>query len=164
MGAVAQLCNKGFLLNKGRLMFQGNVQEVLSEYLKTDVYNDAVVHFESRNSSFYFDFIEILNAKGERVNNFSMGDDVRVRFKYHNFVSYKKLQLCVVIKSMDGIPISYIVNDDSKFDVNGLKATENVVEVIFLDIRLYPNIYIISLIADELCAPPLAIFRIADQG
>jgi lipopolysaccharide transport system ATP-binding protein len=156
MGAVAQLCNKGFLLNKGKLMFQGNVHDVLGEYLKTDVYNDAIVHFDSRNSSFYFDFIEILNAKGERVNNFSMGDDICVRFKYHNHVSYKKLQLCVVIKSMDGIPISYIVNDDSKFDVNQLKATENIIEVRFRDIRLYPNTYIISLIADELGAPPLA--------
>jgi lipopolysaccharide transport system ATP-binding protein len=156
MAAVSQLCNRAFLLNKGSLLFQGTVPEVLGEYLKTDTYSDAIVHFEPTDKPFHFDYIEIKNGKGERVTNFSMGEQVRVNFKFHfsSLIRHKKIQICLVLKTVDGIPIAYVVNEDSHFDVSCL-GEENTVSVCFDDIRLYPNTYIISIVADELGGLPL---------
>ncbi len=156
MAAVAQLCKKAVLIRNGELAAMDNSSAIISEYLRTEVGTDSIVYFNEKKRDFYFEYIEITNERSERTGSFSMGEQVNVSFKYRNFVPHKTIQICLVLRTIEGVPIAYITNEDSKFDVNKLKNDEYSISVSFHNILLYPNTYIISLIADELNGLPLS--------
>ncbi len=67
MGAIQNLCNKGMVMNSGRIMFDGNVENSIHEYLKFNSEENGIINFENRKGSGRVKLKDIL-IYGEEIN------------------------------------------------------------------------------------------------
>ena len=83
MDAVQRLCNKGILLNKGKLVMNGDISEVTNKYLET--FNEGQQWYDlpaPRDESLQPGFatrLQVENAKGEAVYEIPIGDYYQFR-------------------------------------------------------------------------------------
>ncbi len=87
MEAVQKLCNKGIMLQNGRLIEQGTIEPVIKKYL--EAYQNSESHFKipppenvEKKSAIAYELI-IENAQGHEVSEVSIGEywQIRVRFR-----------------------------------------------------------------------------------
>jgi lipopolysaccharide transport system ATP-binding protein len=85
MGVIAQLCNKGILLNKGRVESAGSVDTIVEKYI-TNSSNEsngyeasAEVASTKRN---FFNSICVVNKADEMVSDFSFDESIRLKFHF----------------------------------------------------------------------------------
>lgn len=70
MGAISQLCNVGILLNKGRLMTQGTIEQVMQEYVSME--SNLVEVYENKNPEhFHIGRVQALNQSGDPIFEYS---------------------------------------------------------------------------------------------
>lgn len=149
MAAIGSLCNKGILLENGRLKESGLVSNVLDAYMNTENNNSTSIVFDEKtkrsgNGEIQFESVEVLNSEYQNINEFSIGDDVIVRLKIRNRSLLKKSELAVQIKTVEDIPVFHIMTRDSNFELNHENEKETYT-VRISDIRLFPGTYNISL-------------------
>lgn len=149
MAAVKSLCNRGIVLEHGKVKFDGAIDEALDVYLTTDYSTDCSVIFDentTRNGSRNLEFVslEIRNQKNVLCQEFSIGDDLNIRFKLKNNANETKSEIGIQIKSSDEMPIFHIMARDSNYELNHTEK-EEVYSVNIMDLRLFPGAYTISI-------------------
>lgn len=72
MPSVKSLCNKGILLEHGKIIKDDKIDEVISKYMT----NDEISFFEYENNECGLKSFEILNSKGFQSINISNGEDL----------------------------------------------------------------------------------------
>lgn len=82
MGVVSQLCNRGLLLQKGQVIFDGSTKQAIETYLQSqtqhnDYTADNAVTLQKRN---YVNRLVIKNIKGQPASNFSFDDNICLHF------------------------------------------------------------------------------------
>jgi lipopolysaccharide transport system ATP-binding protein len=151
MSAITQLCKKVVLLESGKIKEIGEPETVVSNYLNTqnlDNNNIDLSKYSNRNGTgdIFFKTAWIENKRGEKFQNFSIGDDISIVF----IISPGKNYFCennlfaIKIRRSDGLQLSNILNRDSKYKIGKLNK-DTKFSVNFKDIRLYPGKYYISL-------------------
>ncbi|KAB1155851.1 ABC transporter ATP-binding protein [Flavobacterium luteum] len=72
MPSVKSLCNKGILLEHGKIIKDDKIDEVITKYMT----NDEISSFEYENNECGLKSFEILNSKGVQSINISNGEDL----------------------------------------------------------------------------------------
>ena len=154
MPSIKKLCCKGILLTNGELEIFDGIQNVTSVYSNSTILTEPKIIFNENtkrrgSGNILFESIEILNSQNHRVNEFSIGDDLKFRFTLVNRNNLKKCQVGLQISLPDGTVIYHFMNVDSNFTLD-LNPGLNGFMVELNDIRLYPNLYSLTVsIADE---------------
>jgi lipopolysaccharide transport system ATP-binding protein len=107
MGALSQLCERGILLEEGRVTMIGPVDHVIQSYLKSGLnHNTAQVRFPIDPSKPYqFVSAEILHIDGSPGSDFSCDEPVIIRLRFE--IRQPKKGLCVSfsIQNVVGTPV-----------------------------------------------------------
>ena len=85
MGVLAQLCNKGILLNKGMLEAAGNINSIVDSYITSSASSGNVYELSddvSRGKNNFFNRISVLNDRGQVATDFSFEDAVKLDFEF----------------------------------------------------------------------------------
>ena len=80
MGSVQQLCNKGILLDKGRIAYEGAIDKVINCYLKS---NDvpSEFHASEKKSPVFVKTITLSDGNGGKKNSFLLSETVYLNIK-----------------------------------------------------------------------------------
>lgn len=103
MPAVKSLCNKGIVLEYGKVVFEGNIDASIAYYLKSgnDNFDDQAINNFLRNQ----------NDDTLILKNFSISQDNAIGY---NFFTNKRLDVCIkfeVIKKVFGLRIGFDLID-----------------------------------------------------
>jgi lipopolysaccharide transport system ATP-binding protein len=82
MGAIAELCTHGVLLDGGRVALTGLVGPAIEGYGKLLGANKGVFELEDRGGQFALLSVAVANKKGETAANFDIHDEVQVAVTY----------------------------------------------------------------------------------
>ncbi|MCC5924102.1 MAG: ATP-binding cassette domain-containing protein [Crocinitomicaceae bacterium] len=91
MASIQKLCNKAFVIDKGTVVFKGDVEESIQFYLRQNKENSEL-NLKSRKDrqnakNFKFTKIEILNEMNENIANINSG--MKVKFKIYYDLKYE---------------------------------------------------------------------------
>ena len=86
MAAVKNLCNRGIILEYGKLVFDGDIDSAVSRYLASNetVSENNLKNLKQRSGSnkFIFTEIKIKDSKGENLSQVISGDPIIIELKY----------------------------------------------------------------------------------
>lgn len=83
LGSVASLCNKGMLLDRGKLTDYGSANEVIEKYLSPEANKTNTNSYEassesSKNKSLFFLKAETINSRGQKVDSFGFNEEIKL--------------------------------------------------------------------------------------
>lgn len=151
MAAVKSLCTRGIVLENGTLKFDGSVDDALTIYSDIGKTLDYKVVFNTStkrngNGKIQFQSIEIANQFNKSTQDFSIGDDIKIKLKIKNFSKELKSEMGIQVLSSEEMPIFHIMPRDSGFEIVHENEEEDY-ELILKDIRLYPGTYSINIVS-----------------
>jgi lipopolysaccharide transport system ATP-binding protein len=77
MGQISSLCNKGILLDKGKVENEGDIKAIIDQYFNNGSSEDITAfNFENNHLNFYIKKIIILNYQKEECKNFAHDESV----------------------------------------------------------------------------------------
>ncbi len=84
LGAVVSLCERGILLDRGKLKEEGSISSVINRYLKTDV-NENFGYVRNRKSisPVFIKTIELINEKQDLANSFKHNEKIGLIIQLH---------------------------------------------------------------------------------
>lgn len=85
MGVMAQFCNKGLLLSKGELIFDGTIGETIGTYISNQTTNQSTYQISNDDvlrKVNYFTKIFTSNLNGEKIGDFGFEDSIRLNFEF----------------------------------------------------------------------------------
>jgi len=113
MAAVRQLCRIGMLLDFGRIVNMGGIDNVVEEYLASVVkYEVEKVFSEPRDAVAYFNRICLKNSKGEKAVKFSNFENIIIEIEFTITPNSKEDHLSLEIGRVDGVSIIKGSDDD----------------------------------------------------
>lgn len=147
MGALSQLCDDGVWLDKGRIVANGPVDEVLAAYMKNDS--------EGAMSAAQFDLdpdkphqflkAELLHADGSRASDFASHEPIRIRLEYQVRNLVRACHPQFAIHNMEGLRV--IVSDVREVHADiadALAPGRYVFDIVIPPDILAPNTYTLS--------------------
>jgi lipopolysaccharide transport system ATP-binding protein len=95
LGAIAQLCKKSILLNKGNIEKIGFTPDIITTYLSLKKANNiSTFNFSKKNNGTYIKQFLIISQSFSNTNTFSFGEPLKFNFKIQ---SNLKQPVCPVI-------------------------------------------------------------------
>ena len=155
MAAVKSLCTRGMLIENGKTVYSGHVQETIDLYLKNRsllTNNKNYVEFEDNKLPFQISKIEIksLNDSGKykKSCNVLMGD--KIEFLIHVLLkqSYNNIKASVIIESINGNKLVAIRSHEINNEVFS-SSTNFVFKTAMADLNLMPGEYIVTIAIAE---------------
>jgi lipopolysaccharide transport system ATP-binding protein len=111
MDAIQSLCNKGILLHKGKLLNEGKIDTIISEYLNNSALSNGFFEIQNNqidNLNNYGEIISaaILNAQDNITGEIPTGSNwkVKVKFKINHY--NEQFVIGFGIQSAFGLPIN----------------------------------------------------------
>lgn len=104
MGAIAELCTHGVLLDGGRVAFAGPVGPAIEGYGKLLSANKGVFELEDRGGRFSLLSVAVLNNEGAPAANFDIHDEIRIAITYRLRESAEGMDLALTL-SRNFIPL-----------------------------------------------------------
>lgn len=145
MQALSQLCTRGLLLERGKVVLDGSIHESIKRYLSQSVQTTGPLYdfsnFPDRKGTGLIRFkrLEIYN-KEELSNNFLVGEEMELRLTVHAYQSVRNLSIAIHVYRYDEVVLANIENIDSGFLIEQLDG-EHTFSIKFKDLRLYPESY-----------------------
>lgn len=106
LAAVKKLCTKGVLLEKGEVKIQGDINDVIQEYIKSGesshiykpeaVKSDVPVAFRS---------IELLNSKQQHSTDFTCEEEILIKFNFALNKNPQPYSVFVIVKDKYDSPV-----------------------------------------------------------
>lgn len=114
MSSIAQLCNRGVLLNSGQVVTMGPVGNVVDAYLKTVSEENIreVVFPERSDSAASFTRFSMTNARGEQTRIFSNSEGFTFEIEYVVNQTLSDDHIFLLIDRVDGLLILKAADDD----------------------------------------------------
>jgi len=110
MGAVQTLCSRVLWLAGGRVVQEGEPSRVISDYLKTTLstmnqqtWSDP--NMAPGNERVRIHRAAVVPANGALQDHFTVHTPLRVEFEYWNLVPGAQLNLSVIVRTEEGVPI-----------------------------------------------------------
>jgi lipopolysaccharide transport system ATP-binding protein len=141
-------------MKNGKLDSFDNIETIVGKYSQLSEFTEAKILFNNNhprrgNGSIKFVNFEIRDSFNILCNEFSIGDNIHIKFTVNNFDQHSNCQIGIQILTPDGIIIYHFINLDSKYVIELTPGLNNFT-VILKDIRLYPNSYSVTIsIADK---------------
>jgi len=110
MGAVQNLCNKGFLLNNGSLISSGRIGDVINQYLLGNGNRSDSKRFESKSTKLQIINFQIL-AQGNNRDTVQCGESLIFEISYGATEKLNFLRAHIVINTPFGDHVLYLGTD-----------------------------------------------------
>ena len=148
MQVITQLCNRGIVLESGKLVYDGNIGDSVKYYLKLNSNNDFnpqsnLLEIKQRggNGTLKFSYLNFKNQNGELTNQYVIGDDMILNLTIiSNGSGNTKPLIAIHIFNEDETIISNIENTDSSFDLNEISNRIDL-KIEFKNLIFYPGKY-----------------------
>jgi lipopolysaccharide transport system ATP-binding protein len=114
MSAAAQLCNRGILLNAGRLVRTGPIDDVVREYVESGTQEqEASVTFPARpTSKGTIRRISLANPSGQKTTEFFNDERITLEFEYELEEAVADNHIYVLLERADGLLVLRSADDD----------------------------------------------------
>lgn len=155
MAAVRSLCTKGMLIENGKTVFFGDIDETIDLYLKSSIFSfnsNNYIEFEEKEAPIQISKFEVssLNLKGERSNSSGvlMGNILEFSIFVQAKQAYNNLKASVIISTASGTRIAAIRSHeitDFIFESKG----DFVFKVTASDLKLMPGDYVVTIALAE---------------
>jgi lipopolysaccharide transport system ATP-binding protein len=147
--AVENLCNKGMVLNNGKLAFSGTQKQAIDYYSNslTKVTKSVAERNDRKGSGeIRVTQIELTNECGEVTNFVRPGENINIKIKYRKNTELKFPQLITGITIKSNLDVAIInVNSYVTGDLPGLNLNEEGAFICSIEnINLLPGIYYID--------------------
>lgn len=139
MQTIRQLCSRGIVLDKGKVVFNGDVEDAINLYLKNDEITAKLYYDFANSHNFNFltnkvmmDSLEILDK-----DNCQFKDDEKIRFrlKFHCNEDVEKLSFRTLVHNNDQI----IVATSVCYNFMSCKKGESYSRVFTMDVHTLSN-------------------------
>lgn len=105
MSAINRLCSRGILLENGKLKVDGNVNDVIRDYLQDDqAFSQGLWKNQDvdKDAEMYVERIEVLNAKNQTTTLFNFDEKIEVKISYRTSLSRSEFVLGVALADAQG--------------------------------------------------------------
>ena len=148
MSSVSKLCERGVLLNEGKVEFQGEIIAVVAQYQKTAITQIGYADLSRRgdrsgSGDAQFQSVELLKGS-VRGSAFAFGSPMTVRTGIKVFKPLGNGHIAVGILSSDGIPVHSLENVNEGV-IWSADAGDYLFEVTLSKLQLFPGGYVIDL-------------------
>jgi hypothetical protein len=153
MGAIANLCQRGIVMEQGRMVFDGDVQAAVHHYnmnvLSAGDREGQAPHVLYQqpppdNAPFAITKVELLDANGIPKPTVSTDDEVAIRVTYHGGHTVPRGSIVLQFNAFDGSRLLMLVSDpDSGFSTEFLPG-EHAVECVISKLPFAAGDYVIS--------------------
>lgn len=123
MNTIRQLCDRCVVLNQGKKIFEGDVEEAIGVYLNNAINDDVIFDYSNYERPKYISNprIKLLSAEYENKDcaRFSRHEPIILHFKWKNQIDVSKLGIRIEVLSREGVPqASFLLQDfyDGKKD------------------------------------------------
>ena len=150
MGVMAQLCNRGILLEKGVVQVIGNIQEVIGQYFESGGDRTKAQSFfpAQPEKPCQWVSIELLHDDGDQRSEFSCDEPIRVRMRFQVRRPSTGIILFLSLYTAEGIQVLYSdFRDGDVSIVERLDVGMHTFEIRIPARILAPTSYMISLVA-----------------
>ena len=148
MGAIANLCTRGLLLEKGNIVIDNSVKDVLARYLSVHAGSGEIdlsqINDRSGNGHTRFVHATTRNQTLDICDTFTIGDDIVFDIKIYStrFIRSGKMSLQIV--SIEGISIYHLVAIDAGFELTDIDG-EGMIRIVLKNQKIYPGEYFVNL-------------------
>lgn len=170
MGVISNMCSKGLLLDKGKLLGFGPVADQIQRYLESSATHTAFTKFIKDTAKVSIFEVAVRDREMRIRKEFSLGADFFISMKVFIPEAYvRNIIFAIQVESSDGLPICNILDSDSH-PHPPLRNGDCEVLVRISDIRLYPDVYYVSFWVGDFDGSPYdkkiraAEFTITDGG
>jgi len=171
MGVVSKLCNKGILLNKGKIEIDGEINHIIQNYVNFNNLTTEGFYYDKLKANGKANFIKTVvlrNSENQAKSDFTFNEKVRIDFVLSINEDIPNLQIGIGIQDKLQNRVSTILKSISFFNKNDKNEIHG-----FVDLPLNiiaPNYYslvvaiwakdlVINDIQENICP-----FRIHDNG
>jgi lipopolysaccharide transport system ATP-binding protein len=106
LDAVRNLCGSAILLQAGKVIFNGPVEEGVNEYLSSGVHLSGEVTFErSENKAAFFRNVRVLNHLGDRTGSIDVRYGFSIELTYEIPRPLRNLEVAFRISTSDARPV-----------------------------------------------------------
>ena len=150
MNTIRQLCDRCIVLDKGKVIFDGEVEEAIEIYLGNKMNSESYVELERLERETEFSNHPITMKSLQIIDKenaiYEVGDCIHMNLTYKANSDFKNLFFRVIIKTVNGTPVQMFTNDKGFETENG----ENKVLDFSTDIsHLVPGRYAVSFVFYE---------------
>jgi len=107
--AVRALCGRALLLDRGRLVHDGEVNEVLRSYLDLEPSAEAILTWTRENApqeaGFRYCSVAVLNSRGEPASVLSHDESFTIRLEYELERPLPGLRVGFLMQTIDGVEV-----------------------------------------------------------
>ena len=141
MAAVKNLCSRGILLEHGKLVFDGGIEDTMNKYISIDQLDDVYPKTFDKNSPFFgntfvrLNAVEIISTLNEKY--FTLKEELKIKIDFSIFKIMDNFNLAINFKSLldDAIIFSQITS--VKFSEKGEYVSELILPANFLNSKMY---------------------------
>lgn len=106
MAAISKLCNKGILLNSGRIIKDSNIGTVVDSYISTCFQNESyILGNKKHEKETFFEKIFLSRDKLQSINTFAFSDDIFCIFEINGTKLNKETTLTFIVRDRNLNPI-----------------------------------------------------------
>jgi lipopolysaccharide transport system ATP-binding protein len=152
MAVMRQLCNKGLLMNRGRVLKAGSISEVVDTYLAAGVEHEG--HWRREKAAPNTDKIcieeaSIFNSAGVTSGHLDCTEDFTIEIKTRAGGTFGKAQIALSILNKEGVIILTTCNNDNAREYEPIGAGKHTYRVKIPGNFLAPDTYYLRIVAHE---------------
>ena len=130
MNTIRQLCDRCIVLSQGKIIFDGEVEEAIKQYLNTEMNDEPFIDYRPipRLKWLVNTRVKTLSAEyvGKKNIIFAQGDPLTIRIKWMNEKDIEKLSLRVEVLDVERRPLATSFLYDF---YSGQEGAENEIEI-----------------------------------
>lgn len=150
MNTIRQLCDRCIVLEKGKIIYNGKVEEAIQIYLGSKMNSDSHVELVSLKRDPEFSNHPITMQSLEAINNqnaiYDVGSIIHLQIKYESLQDVKNAFFRIIVKTVEGTPVTMLTAD------KGIEIFKDSIETIDVQAdvtRLVPGRYALSFVFYE---------------
>jgi lipopolysaccharide transport system ATP-binding protein len=144
MGAIKNLCKRGLIFENGKLVYDENIEQTVSEYYSRQFSKNSEVYFREGNRNAEFLTTDVFDNLNNRRNDFLMGEDIFLTFSIKFNRNMSNTEIGINVKNQNHDLMFHICNLDDNFYINGKAGEVKNLKVIIPNILLTPGSFILD--------------------
>ena len=110
MNTIRQLCDRCIVLDKGKVIFEGDVEDAIKLYMGTSDWSKLPVKYDysQKERNFHFGkqiFINNFSFVNKKTADFYIGEDIEFQIEYSSKIDMDDLQIVLRIKDQSNVEI-----------------------------------------------------------
>jgi len=139
MESIKKLCTKGVLLENGQVKSNGEINDIINNYLET--YHNKNATILKKGGQVQVSSFTIKN----KFNELIAGDDLHIEFTIHYMKDVNKGHIGLNIKNTYNDIFTHVTNEDIDLSLNGKKGDIHTLSVVIPNISFTPGEYYIDI-------------------